>query len=101
MSVPHLNKDQLQKLRKMKQEALGSMLREDAEKDLRKEIAERANQELNMEKKTFNKLVRLDYKDQMEEVSNEIRELEELLEQLNNPSVISGGDSEDGEEGGV
>lgn len=95
MALPQLNQRELQKLRAMKTEATSSLLREDAEKDLRREIANRAKDELNIDKKLFNKLVRLDYKDQVEEASNEVQEIEDILQRLNDPNILQENDEED------
>lgn len=77
-----LNEEQRKMLKDAVQEGVNSFYREQAEKDLRKEIAERVKDELGVEKKIYNKLVKLAYRDACRQLNQETTELLDLAEEL-------------------
>lgn len=78
----HLNPNDRQKLKNAVQECVNSMYREDAEKDFRKDAAGRMVDELGVEKKQFNKLVRLTYKQECDKFSQENESVLDLAESI-------------------
>ena len=77
-----LNPEQVELLKGMIQEAVNSRYREQSEKDLRKEIATRAKEELEISTKLFNSLVTRAYKSDAEKVNAETTAVLDILEQL-------------------
>lgn len=76
----NMNPEERKKFRNMLQEAVNSHYREEAEKELRRNIAERAKEELNLEKKQFNRLARVVYRDEIKKVEEEAEGISELYE---------------------
>lgn len=73
------------KLSGMIKEAIGSFYREQAEKDLRKEIAEAAEEEFGkdvMPKRKFNALAKHAYKLDAEDLKAELEEIIQTLDEL-------------------
>lgn len=77
-----LTPEQRETLKDAVQEGVNSHYREQAEKDLRKEIAARMEEELGLEKKTFNKLAKLAYRDACRKLNEETTEILDLAEEL-------------------
>ena len=74
------------KLAGMVKESVSSFYREQAEKDLRKEIAERAEEEFGKEvmpKRKFNALAKYAYNLKAEDEAAELTEIIDLLDELN------------------
>lgn len=69
-------------LKGMVQEAVESKYRQDAEKELQKEIAQRAKEEFTMSKREFNSIVKVAYRDNGRQVERETTELLDLAEEL-------------------
>lgn len=82
MAIETLTEEQVAKLRGMVKEAVDSMYRADAEKDLRKDIADRAKDEFEMTKKEFNALVKIAYKQNARQIEEETTEVLDLAEAL-------------------
>lgn len=78
--IETLNEEQVTLLKGMVQEAVDSMYRADAEKGLRKDIADRAKDKLDLPSKQFNALVKIAYKANAEQLNQETTELLDLAE---------------------
>lgn len=85
-----LNPEQRKVLKGLVQESVNSLYREDAEKQLRKDIADRAADELEIDKKYFNKLCRTVFKDSLSELGEEAEVIANLYEMIGSDE---GGDS--------
>lgn len=75
-----LNEKQIADLRNMVKESVDSLMRQDAEKTLRSEIAARAKEELEFSRKQFNQLVKVVYKQNLEELETELTALTDIVE---------------------
>jgi len=69
--APQLNEDQRETLRKLVIEGVNSRVRQDAEKDLTKELRQRAKEELGVNTKLFNKVVEIAHKESGEQYDTE------------------------------
>lgn len=74
--------EQLNKLKDAVQEMVNSFYRQQAESDLRKEIASMVEEELEISKRTFNKLARTAYQDSARKLNEETTEVLDLAEEL-------------------
>lgn len=74
------NPEDQKKLKGFVQEAVDSLTREASEKEFRKEVAENAMKELDLDKKTFNNLVKRVYKRDIEKETTKIERVSELYE---------------------
>jgi len=83
--IETLNEEQVKKLRGMVKEAVDSIYRADAEKGLRKEIAERAVEELEIPKKLFTQVCRVVYKQNRKKVNEEITAVLDLADIVEGP----------------
>lgn len=79
----NLTSDDIQKLKSMVDEAVNTMYRMDSERELKKEIAKRAKDELGIPPKLMNKLVRVAYKQDGDKQNKELTSVLDLAEQLN------------------
>lgn len=61
-------------------EAAGSLLRADSERDLRKEIAKKVKDDMDIKPAMFNKLVRMYHKQNKEEIQNKTEAIVSLYE---------------------
>lgn len=82
MSDIVLNELQREQLRGAVQEMVESHYRNQAEKDLRREIAARVAEELKIPKKTFNSLALRAYKNDAVKINMEVTEILDLAEEL-------------------
>lgn len=82
MSVEKLTPEQRDNLKNAISEAVNSKYREQAEKDLQKEINKRMKDEIGMKPALFNKLAKVAYEDSAKKVNDEITELLDLAEEL-------------------
>lgn len=69
-----------QKLRNFMQEISDSLTRQQAEKDLVKEICERAKEEIEIEPKKMRKLGKILYDNSLTEIQQDVEELVDLYE---------------------
>jgi len=77
-----LNDEKKLLLKNALKEAVGSKYREQSEKDLRKEIATKIKQEIELSPRQFNRLVSHAYKDDAVELNKSTTEVLDLLEEL-------------------
>lgn len=80
----NMTPEQITKLKGLVTEADNSMIRADAEKELQKEIASRAKDELGIETKHFRKLASIVHKDNADEELATLEEISSMAEALNN-----------------
>ena len=78
--IETLNEKQITDLRNMVKEAVDSLTRQEAEKQLRTDISTRAKEELEMPKRQFNQLVKVVYKQNLEDLEQEVVELTDLVQ---------------------
>lgn len=78
--IETLNEKQVTALRGMVKECSDSLARQEAEATLRKEIATRAKEELEMPKRQFNQLVKVIHKQNLEAMKADVVELEDLVD---------------------
>lgn len=80
--IDTLNEEQRKKLKGMVKEAVDSKYRQQAEKDIQKEISTRAKEEFEMPKKEFTMLVNIAFRQNGRQVDRETTEILDLAQEL-------------------
>ncbi len=74
------NPEDQKKLKGMVEEAEGCLVKIDAAKDLKKDIAERAKEELGLSKRLFGRLVNTFHQNNLEDQTSDLEQVETLYE---------------------